>query len=1117
MGGRHAPLERSGVGLTVLGVGFSTVYWVAQSAMHAFVFQRGSFLEQCLPRDASEITGRLVAVVLLLSMGLIGGMRRQGRPRGASLSPQAATGVVQHWSDSAVRTVRETEERYRALVENIDIGISLIDKEYNILMTNEAQGSFFHKPTCEFVGKKCHREFEKRAETCPHCPGAVAMRTGRPAEVETFGTRDDGSRFPVRIRAFPMKAPDGTITSFIEVVQDIADRKQAEAALRESEERFRTLCQFAPVGIFVTDRTGDCTYANNRLQEIAGLSLDESLGMQWTRLLHPDDREETLAAVAETIQSGSEFSREFRIVTPAGETKQLAVRATWLRATEGGPLGQVGVIEDVSERRRADEALRKSEAKHRTLVEQLPAIIYTAALDAASTTTYVSPQVERILGFSPSDYRTDPDMWRQGVHPEDRGRVLRELARSHAEHRPFVCEYRMTAADGRVVWFRDSAEAVRDENGRPMFLQGVMLDITDRKRAEEELRKFKTICDRTPHGLAVIDLKGRCLYLNDAWASMHGYTREELLGQHVSAFHAPEQMPLVERLNEGLASRGSYVNEEVWHKRRDGTVFPTLMDAVVINDDQGRPLFLSGMAVDITERKETEAVLRRQALVFENINDGVIITDQAGIITDWNPGAERIFDYFKHEIIGKTPELLNRPEEAEPITESIQAGMQSDGYWSGEVNFVRKDGSEGICEAFLVPVRNEKGDWVGTVAVNRDITARKIAEEEKAHLTAQLHQAQKMDAVGTLASGIAHDFNNLLTAIFGYAGLARDSLPAEHTARRSLAMIEQAGKQARGVINALLTFGHKAVPRKSPLDLVQSLTETRQFLHRLLPAAIEIEVNLPAEADVWVNGDASQLQQVWINLAVNARDAMPEGGRLQITLSKEEARGAASAPSALVVVEDSGVGMSAETRSRAFEPFFTTRPRGQGAGLGLAVSHAIIAQHEGTISIDSEEGAGTRVMVSLPCCPRPADEPAAPADESAGDAQGGTIVVVEDDEHVRAILVSALRSQGYDVHFAANGEEAMDVYSRPDLGIQLVVLDLDIPKASGASILRRTLDALPRALVLVVTGRIDWHPDADADGRQFVLRKPFTIQEMSVQVARLVRQLRKQQTGPESA
>lgn len=697
MRGPHAPREHPGIGLMVLGIGFAAGYWIVASAAQTFIFQHGSFLSQLLSRDATDLSGRLVAVSFLVAMGVVGGRKRAGNFMQPGGLPPPAPAAAHRWSDSAVRTLHESEERYRTLVENIDIGITLIDRNYNILMTNAAMGEFFHKPVCEFVGRRCYAEFEKRTDVCPHCPGKVAMSSGRPTEVETLGVRDDGTSFPARIRAFPMKGPDGAANGFIEVVQDITRQRQAQESLQRSEERFRSLCQFAPIGIFVTDQVGDCTYINNCLQKIAGLTLDESRGMQWTRLIHPDDREDMLTAVAQTIQTGSEFSRECRIVTPSGEVKQLAIRAAWLRDARGARLGQVGAIED----------------------------------------------------------------------------------------------------------------------------------ITDRKQAEEEMRKFKTICDRTPHGCAIVDLKGKLIYVNAAFAKMHGYTPPELLGQPLSMLHSQAQMPEVNRLLERLTGEGQFVSEEVWHRRRDGSVFPTLMDAAVIADASGKPLFFSDMAVDISERKQIEATLRRQSLVFESINDGVIITDREGRITDWNPGAERIFDYFKGEVFGKSPEMLNPPEQAPLVTENIRLGMERDGYWCGEIDFVRKDGTEGICEAFLVPVRDEGGEWIGTVAVNRDVTARKLAEEEKARMEAQLHHTQKLEAVGTLASGIAHDFNNLLTAIFGYAALARDSLPTEHAARRSLDMIEQAGKQARGVISSLLTFSQKEVPKRSPINLTRSLTEAQ--------------------------------------------------------------------------------------------------------------------------------------------------------------------------------------------------------------------------------------------------------------------------------------------------
>jgi PAS domain S-box-containing protein len=771
---------------------------------------------------------------------------------------------------------------------------------------------------------------------------------------------------------------------------------------------------------------------------------------------------------------------------------------------------------DVAGRKKAEKALRESEAKYRTLVEQIPAIIYIAAIDPTSTTTYVSPQVETILGYTAADYRSDPDLWLNRLHPGDRDRVLTELAESRRADRPFASEYRMLAKDGRVVCMRDEAAVVRDEEGRPLFLQGVMLDITERKKAEAELRKFKAVTDAAPHGSALSDLAGNLQYVNDAFARMHGYTPAELVGRHLSIFHTPEQMPEVNRLLEVARQKGLFTGEEVWHVRRDGTTFPTLMDVAVITDDRGEPAFLSGMAIDLSEQKRVLEDLQRQALVFDSITDGVIITDRRNQIVDWNSGAERIFGYRKEEVLRRNPEILNRAEEARSLTGSIHKGLSKNGCWSGEIVFLRKDRTEGVCDAFLVPLRNERGEWIGTVAVNRDITARKHAEEEKARLEAQLAQAQKMEAVGTLASGIAHDLNNLLTAIFGYTDLAKTSLSADHPAGRSLEMVEEAGLQARGVVTSLLAFTQKREPEKAPVNLVSSLRNSIHLLRRLLPALIDVEEDLGGCMEVWVEANAAQLQQVWMNLAVNARDAMPHGGRLGITLRVQSEATAGQDPSgemaevrggAVVVVEDTGTGMSEEVRARIFEPYFTTKPRGQGTGLGMSVTHATVTNHGGQIEVESWEGRGTRVTIRLPCCGPPPERTSATSRARERSGHGEVILVVENDELVRSILVSSLRVQGYEATWACDATEALAKLRRRRAGVSLAVVDLDLPKGGGLPLLdriRRKRAAMP---ILIITGRAEVPAADQLRANECLLRKPFQVSELGAQVASLLEKI----------
>jgi two-component system, cell cycle sensor histidine kinase and response regulator CckA len=1267
--------------------------------------------------------------------------------------------------------LHETQERYQTLVENIDIGIVLIDKNHDIIMCNAAEGRLFRKPASEMVGKKCYREFEKHEAICSHCPGTVAMETGQPAERDTEGVREDGTRFAARIRAFPLKGLDGSSTGFIEVVEDITERKRAEQAIVESEAKYRTLVEQIPAIVYTSppDEASATSYVNPCVEKILGYSPLEYLREDiWRARLHPDDRDRVLTELSESMNKSGLFASEYRMIARdgrivwfrdeaaivrdkrggplflqgvmfditnrrlaedelrvgrqkladiikgtrvgtwewnvqtgetvfsdrwaeivgftleelqpttfqtwvdlvhpddlarsnamlqahfAGELEYYAIECRlrhkdgswiWINArgrviewtNDGRPLRMMGTHSDITDRKRAEQAIKESEAKYRTLVEQLPAIIYTTPPNPDPGLDYISPHVAKVLGRSVLDFELDPNTWRNNIHPDDRERVVAELTESLAKGGSFASEYRMIARDGRIVWFRDEAVLVRNEGGTPLFLQGVMFDITEQKRMEAELRereerfrmvvssskdamiaidehgliiifnpaaeamflwtaeqaigrpldflipeprrpthanamsdffisgntkgvigttaevsarrsngevfpielslsagrwgdkqfvlatmrditlrkqietelkKFKTISDHSPHGHAIIELDGHVLYTNAAFARMHGYEPEEFLCRHVSDFHTPEQMLEVNPLLDRLKQDGQFVDQEIWHKRRDGSVFPALMDAAVIADENGTPLYFSGMAVDISERKAAEAALRRQALVFDNINDGVIITDTQGWITDWNPGAERIFDYFRQEVLGKHAEMLNKPEDAKVISRSIQEGLPRDGYWSGEVAFVRKDGGEGVCEVFIVPLRDENQQSIGRIAVNRDITARKQAEEEKARLEAQLHQAQKMEAVGTLAGGVAHDFNNLLTAIFGYTDLAMNSLPKKHPAVRSLELLEQAGRQARGVINSLLTFSHKDTPVKEPVNLATSLADTIQLLRRLLPASIEIEESLPAEPEVWVSADGTQLQQVWINLAVNARDAMPRGGRLRVILQAPaqpgEAGGDGNESAAVVTLEDTGIGMSETIKSRIFEPFFTTKPRGQGTGLGLPVTQAIIANHEGRIEIESQPGHGTRVIISLPCCQPPpkAARKASPVRRPTG--RGQLVLIVEDDEHVRSILVSALRSQGYQVVAAADGAEAKAHVRRHGKTLDLVILDLDLPKTSRTALLRTIRKTLPAVPILIVTGSVNPKVKEQPDQNQFLLRKPLEMSELDECIGRLM-------------
>jgi signal transduction histidine kinase len=408
------------------------------------------------------------------------------------------------------------------------------------------------------------------------------------------------------------------------------------------------------------------------------------------------------------------------------------------------------------------------------------------------------------------------------------------------------------------------------------------------------------------------------------------------------------------------------------------------------------------------------------------------------------------------------------------------------------------------------PLRGKDGKVTAAIEMVEDITERKRAEEVRAGLEAQLRQAQKMEAVGTLASGIAHDFTNLLTAIFGYTDLAKATLPDDHPAIRALEMVEHSAMQARGVTDSLLTFSHRRGTEKRPINLLRTVGDTLRLLRRVMSPSIDVVQELSGEGDIWVNADATQIQQILMNLAVNGRDAMPDGGTLRVLLSREPAgRAVKGSPGtlgdraeAVLVVEDTGVGMTKETRSRVFEPFFTTKPRGQGTGLGMSIIHGIVTDHGGQIDITSQPGRGTRVTVRLPCCAPPKKTAARQSRLPETRGHGEVIIIVEDDEHVRSIMTSTLRSRGYQVVPAANGTEALAALDDSRDSVRLVIFDVDLPNGEGLAMLqqaRRRRSDLP---FVVVTGGLEGDPAGQLAKQDCLLRKPFQMSGLTETVAR---------------
>ena len=628
-------------------------------------------------------------------------------------------------------------------------------------------------------------------------------------------------------------------------------------------------------------------------------------------------------------------------------------------------------------------------------------------------------------------------------------------------------------------------------------------DITDRKRGEAELRdserRAHALLEDSPVCNKIVDLDFRLRYMSAA-----GINRlkipdiQPFYGQPFPPDLFPESMKKLviehlERAKVGQSSRVEYFmhdmeGEIVWY---DTTFVP-------VRDNEDRVEHIIVTSVDITDRKRAEQKLDRFFTISLEL---LCIAGTDGYFKRINPNFTEVLGYSEQELLAQPFVEFVHPGDRQATIDVLTQLAEGEPIIQFSNRYLCKDGSIKWLEWTAKPV---EGNTI-VYAVARDITERRRAEQEKAQLEAELRQSQKMEAVGTLASGVAHDFNNLLTVIYGNVELAKSILPENHSAQDLLEMIERASKQSSNVTRSLLTFAHKAISTKEPVELSRLIRDSLSMLRRLLPASIEIVEQLPADQSVWGNVDATQMQQVLMNLVVNARDAMDGNGELRIgmrTESYEMPQGTqpdqnSNSDQAIWVIEDTGQGMDQDTLDRIFEPFFTTKSREHGTGLGLSVVHGIVTDHGGQIEVKSQPGQGTRFTIRFPTC-EPPQESAHHLTKKQPDIRNDEqILLAEDNEYVRDVMVTALESEGYEVVIAVDGKDAMRVFHANKDSMNLAILDLDMPKESGQTCLEKIKKHRADMPVIMITGNIDLLlPRPPGEEKVPVLTKPFLMTEL---------------------
>jgi two-component system, cell cycle sensor histidine kinase and response regulator CckA len=779
-------------------------------------------------------------------------------------------------------------------------------------------------------------------------------------------------------------------------------------------------------------------------------------------------------------------------------------------------------IRDVTERKRAEEALTQSEQRYKDFIAHSADAVWRVELEKPLPCNLAPDEavehllkygclaecndaLARIVGLSSAGEILGKRIG-EFVGPDDHGRLesFRQVFRQGWAAKPIRFEA-TDRAGNRKILERTAVPIIQD--GCVIRIWGTTRDITELKRIEGGLResdeRFRTIFESAGIGITLVDLEGRIIHANRTLQRILGYTEEELCRMVFTEFTHPEDRDLNWKFySEMVDGKRSNFEMEKRYIRKDGTVVWVHLTVSLIRNQAGRPKYAVAMVGEITERKRAEEGLVRLGHAIDASGEVIFMTDCRGVITSINPEFTRIYGYTAAEVVGmQTPRILKSGERTEGDYEKFWKSILAKKVVRGDIINKTKDGRMVNINSSVSPILDDFGRITGFVAIQRDLTERRQLEE-------QFRQAQKMEAVGRLAGGVAHDFNNLLTIINGYSQLLIEGDILDEAHRTQLIEIRKAGERAASLTKQLLAFSRRQVLEPKVLDLSAVVDGMHKMLSRILGEDVELRI-LTKGLLGRVKADVTQIEQVILNLAVNARDAMPHGGLLSIeianaVLDEDYAKTHSTVTPGRYVslaVSDTGIGMDAKTLGRIFEPFYTTKEQGKGTGLGLSTVFGIVKQSGGHINVYSEPGKGTTFRIYLQEVESPAAE-AVEAEASRPPGGSETILLVEDEEGVRAIATRVLKDYGYKVLESSSAEDAVRIGDEYRPAIDLLLTDVVMPGLSGRNVAEHLTFSRPGIKVLFMSGYTDdaiIHHGVLEAGVAF-LQKPFTPEGLAARV-----------------
>lgn len=750
------------------------------------------------------------------------------------------------------------------------------------------------------------------------------------------------------------------------------------------------------------------------------------------------------------------------------ESLQLAIKLEEINAT---------LYDEISEREKAQKALKESEMRYRIVSDISSDYAYALQVheDGSLINLWMTGAFEKMTGYSRTEI-AEKGGWEFLIHPEDTAIAFRQVG-IYLSGMPSTSEYRIISKSGEVRWVRDRGRPEWDaDEQRVKYIYGATKDITLQREAQQELknseRSYRELFDNNMDAIYIQDLESKFITVNKGAEQMYGYPKEFFIGKTPGFISAPDMNDMQKvKLATEAAFMGQPQRFEFWGLRKNGQAFPKEVH-LFKGTYFGKEVIIA-YAQDISSRKAAEAEVKRLTQAVDQSPISVVITDLAGRIEYTNREFEQSTGYKQAEIFHKELKELRAVDVPESIYSDIFTVLEEGHIWRGELLSRRKDGTDFWEETTISPVLDEIGKIGNFIAFKKDVTENKKLEE-------QFRQSQKMEAIGRLAGGVAHDFNNLLTVIIGYSELILSQIAEEDSLYNKIRQIDKAGRRAEGLTRQLLAFSRKQILQPKIINLNQMIGDMEKMLLRLIGEHIELQTILGNEL-YFLKADPGQIEQVIMNLSINARDAMPEGGKLVISTQNRIIKKSNQSefgdvkPGAYVelTISDTGIGMDEVLKAQIFEPFFTTKEKGKGTGLGLSTVYGIIKQSNGNIHLDSEKGRGTSFQILFPQT-EALDEEREDMDLSVSELKGTeTLLLVEDEEALRAMAEETLKGAGYSVLQAENGEEALRVSVNFNQKIDLVLTDVVMPKMNGRKLAEEVVKIHPEVKVLFMSGYTD--------------------------------------------